>query len=249
MSFLTRSSLAIACAALAASVAHAHTTFETPTLKENTRILNNVAIGHACGEGTRVIGTSVVFPDGRDSTIIADGKVYDGPLSDFVSNWGPNIQPLYSRAAFNEVDEKKGPTGNVVGFWAGGGPGMPDHMVAYVPFRVNATLIAPESCAVSVRFYAAIVDVCRITGVDQLHEPGVAEFWTPSDLGTVYDSETGGHGGHDNSAPLTILRDLDANPLSAACGDGFTVEVRPSAQQLERDMPIFYQGLQIWPAL
>lgn len=228
---------------LGVGVAQAHTAFETSTLKENTRILNNVAIGHACGAGTRVIGTSVVFPDGNDSLIVADGAAYAGPLTDFVSNWGPNIQPLYTRAAFNEVDEKNGPTGNVVGLWAGGGPGMPNHMLAYVPFRVNATLIAPESCAASVRFHAAIVDVCSITTMDRLHEPGVAEFWTSGNLGTAYDNQ----GGEDASALLTITRDLDANPLPSDCGAGYRVDVHPSAAQIERDMPIHYQGLQLWP--
>src|SRR5690606_41042219 len=98
----------------------------------------------------------------------------DGALTDFVENWGPNIQPLYSRAVFNEMDEKQDAVGNVVGFWAGGGPGMPSNLIAYVPFRVNATLINSDSCAVSVRFRAAIVDVCQITDAAGLHQEGVA---------------------------------------------------------------------------
>ncbi|MDY6983676.1 MAG: hypothetical protein SV422_11355, partial [Pseudomonadota bacterium] len=142
----------------------AHTTLETSSLSEGVRVVNNVQIGHACGAGTSVLGSSVVFPDGVDSTIVAGGAPYDGPLSDFVTNWGPNIQPLVSRAVFNNVDEKQGPNGNVVGFWAGGGAGIPNHMVGYLPFRVNATNINPQSCAVSVRFLVNIVDVCTITG-------------------------------------------------------------------------------------
>jgi hypothetical protein len=222
--------------------AAAHTTLETPTVPENTRMLNHEVIGHGCGTGSRVLGTSVVFPDGGDSSILAGGAPYDGPLTDFVSNWGPNIQPLYDHSVFNEVDEKNGPTGNVVGFWAGGGAGMPHHMIAYVPFRLNATLIEPASCATSVRFRIAIVDVCKITDAAGLHDEGAAEFWTSNTLGTLYDNA-----GSDSSASLTITRNLETNPLPASCGDGYTVEVRPSAAQLERDMPIWYQGVQLWP--
>lgn len=226
------------------ALAVAHTTLETGSMSEGIRVVNNVQIGHACGAGTSVLGSSVVFPDGVDSTILAGGAPYDGPLSDFVTNWGPNIQPLVSRAVFNNVDEKQGSNGNVVGFWAGGGPGIPDHMVGYVPFRVNATNINPQSCAVSVRFLVNIVDVCAITSAAQLHDPGVAEFWTHNDLGTIYDRQSTSD---DGVARLTITRNLEDNPLPPNCGAGFTVDVEATKEQLERDMPIRVQGVQVWP--
>ncbi|MES3007269.1 MAG: hypothetical protein V4751_05810 [Pseudomonadota bacterium] len=228
-------------------VALAHTTLETSTMSEGVRVVNNVQIGHACSASKRVIATSVVFPDGVDSIITAGGQAHTGPLTDFVSNWGPNIQPLFTRAAFDEVDEKNGPTGNVVGLWAGGGPGMPNHMVAYVPFRVNATNIVPTSCATSVRFTVNIVDICNITKTADLHVEGPdgpsAEFWTQAGLGTPYDAPTAG------AASLTITRNQATNPLPTSCGTGVAVTVSPSATQLIRDMPIKYKGMQVWPAL
>lgn len=226
------------------AAAYAHTTLETSSMSEGVRVLNNLQIGHACGPGTSVLGSSVVFPDGSDSTILVNGAPYNGPLTDFVSNWAPNIQPLVSREVFNTVDEKNGPSGNVVGFWAGGGLGIPNHMVGYVPFRVNATNINPASCAVSVRFYVNIVDVCSITPVAQLHDAGVAEFWTHNNLGTVYDRKSASD---DGVARLTITRNTASNPLPASCGAGSTVEVKASAAQLVRDMPIKVQGVQVWP--
>jgi len=76
-----------------------------------------------------------------------------------------------------------------------------------------------------------------------LHEPGVAEFWTSNKLKTVYDNPT-----TDDSARLTITRNLTTNPLPSSCGGtGTAVEVRISPTQLERDMPIKYNGVQIWP--
>jgi hypothetical protein len=223
--------------------AQAHTTLETSTMSEGVRVLNNVQIGHACGEGKSVIGTSVVFPDGVDSSILVNSAAYTGPLTDFITNWGPNIQPLVSRAVFDYVDEKNGPTGNVVGLWAGGGPGVANHMVAYVPFRVNATAINPLSCASSVRFFVQIVDVCEITPAAQLHNEGVAHFWTQNTLKTIYDSADA-----DNSAKLTITRNLTTNPLPASCGGvGTAVDVKLSPAQMQRDMPIKIKGVQVWP--
>lgn len=224
----------------------AHTTFETASMSEGVRVVNNVQIGHACGATKKVIATSVVFPDGISSTITSGGQAYSGPLTDFVTAWGPNIQPLYSRAVFDEVKEKNGPTGNVVGFWAGGGPGMPNDMVAYVPFRVNATSIKPTSCAISVRFRANIVDICELATTSNLHLDNgsgpSAEFWTLPGLGTPYDSAT------DNAASLTITRNLTTNPLPTACGAGVAVVVAPSAAQILRDQPIQLNGVQVWPA-
>lgn len=229
---------------LCALPALAHTTLETSMVMEGTRVLNNLQIGHACGAGTNVYGTSVVVPDGSDSTILVDGSAWPGPLSDFVTNWGPNIQPLFDRTVFNTVDEKPGANGNVVGFWAGGGPGMPDRMVGYIPFRVNPTNINPQSCATSVRFYVNIVDVCALTDAAGLHADGVAEFWTHNDLGTVYDRQSPLD---DGPARLTITRNTATNPLPASCVAGTTVDVKVSRTQLERDMPIRYQGVQVWP--
>jgi hypothetical protein len=224
----------------------AHTTFETSTMSEGVRVLNNVQIGHACGATKKVIATSVVFPDGVTSTITVGGQAYTGPLTDFVTAWGPNIQPLFSRAVFDEVKEKNGPTGNVVGFWAGGGPGMPNDMVAYVPFRVNATAIKPTSCATSVRFRVSIADICEIATAANMHLDNgsgpSAEFWTVAGLGTVYDAPT------TAAANLTITRNLTTNPLPTACGSGQAVEVTASKAQIERDMPIIYNGVQVWPA-
>lgn len=239
---LHSSLMALTAAFVLAAPALAHTTLETPTMSEGVRVLNNVQIGHACGTGTRVIGTSVVFPDGKDSTLLVGGQPYNGVLTDILANWGPNIQPLLNRAVFDMVDEKNDPSGNVVGFWGGGGPGMPDHMVAYVPFRVNATTFSASSCATSVKFRVNIVDVCRLTDAGHLHDVGVAHFWTHNTLKTIYDASA------DDAASLTITRNLSTNPLPAACnGTGLNVEVRPSAAQLNRDLPIRIDGKQIWP--
>jgi len=236
----TQCVLAIAVLAGTTQIASAHTRLETATVNENTRITNNVVIGHGCGENN-VIGMSVVFPDGVDSTITVDGAAHAGPLTDFVQNWGNQMQLLYSRAVFDFQDEKNDSNGNVVGFWVGGGNSLPHHLNAATPFRSGAVVIEPTSCAKSVKFYISIANVCKITGVDQFSAEGVVDLWTHNNLGTPYDrvSTT-----DDGPASLIITR---TSALPSSCGTGVAVEVKPSAAQINRDMPIKVDGTQVWP--
>jgi len=231
--------LAIAILASTAQTASAHTRLETATVNENTRITNNVIIGHGCGENN-VIGTSVVFPDGADSTITVDGNPHAGALTDFVQNWGNLMQQNYSRALFSFQDEKTDSKGNVVGFWAGGGNSLPHHLNGYVPFRAGAVVIEPTSCAKSVKFYISIADICEITDTAGFNDNTV-NLWTHNALGTAYDRKSTTD---DGPAPFTITR---TSALPASCGAGVTVEVKPSAAQINRDMPIKIDGSQVWP--
>lgn len=236
--------VAIAAAVLAglSTAANAHTRFEISSAEEGTRVYSNVVISHGCGEKD-VIGMSLVTPDGKDSSITVDGIVQEGGLLDYVSNWGPNLQAIFSTATFDSMAAKEDSLGNDVGFWAGGS-NLPHHLVGMLPFRVNATNIVAESCAVSVKFFISIIDVCEVTDAAGLNDDGVAGLWTHNNLGTVFDRISEADNG---PAAFTITRDLESNPLPASCGTGVEVEVRPSADQINRDMPIIVDGVQAWP--
>ena len=230
--------LAISIVGMAAAIggvnAWAHTTLELPSVPEGARSSNNIIIGHGCGE-RNVIGTSVVFPDGVDSTITVDGQPHTGALTDF-TDWGNSIQKNYSRAIFSFEDEKT-VNSNVVGFWAGGGNSLPHHLNGYIPFRVGSVTIKPDSCATSVKFHVSVVDICEITATSGFNDDTVNK-WTLAGLGTPYDST------EDGAASLTITR---TSVLPESCGTGSAVEVKPSAAQLNRDMPIKLDGVQVWP--
>lgn len=229
--------------------AAAHTRLNIPTATEGQRAINHVVIGHSCGDTTTTIGTSVVFPDGVGSTILMDGAAHNGPITDYLTNYGNNAAMFFDRSAFDYMDEKT-VNGNVVGFWAGGGPGMPANLAVAVPFRLTAASIEPTSCATSVKVYISIVDICQITGVDGFGE-GTVELWTHAGLGTPYDRDL--HfdvpaGTDPGPASFTINRDLTNNPLPESCnGTGVAVELKPSAAQINRDMPIKFNGQQVWP--
>jgi len=115
LKFITVSIIA-ATGAVIGHNAFAHTVLEVPAIVEGVRTSNNVIIGHGCGERD-AIGTSVVFPDGVDSTITVDGQPHAGALTDFVQNWTNMNQKVYSKSVFSFQDEKLDPSGeNVVGF-------------------------------------------------------------------------------------------------------------------------------------
>ncbi len=146
------------------------------------------------------------------------------------------------------MDEKTDSNGNVTGFWAGGGPGSPGHLTVATPFRLTAPSIEPTSCAASVIIQISIADICQVTSAEQFAggaADGVAKLWTHNNLGTPYDRDSEAD---DGPAPFMITRDLTNNPLPESCGDGFAVEVLPSAEQINRDMPIIIDGQQVWPS-
>lgn len=227
----------------------AHTRLNVPTMTEGTRAINEMIIGDNCAEGSttrHIIGTSVVFPDGVDSTVLVDGQAHSGQLTDFLTNYGNNIQLFFSRAVFEYMDEKVDSNGNVTGFWAGGGPGVPGHLTVTTPFRLTAASIEPTSCAASVKLTISVADICQITTAEQMggDDDGNVKLWTHNNLGTIFDRV----GEVDNGpATFTIARDLTNNPLPESCGNGVAVEVRPSAAQINRDMPIKFNNQQVWP--
>lgn len=237
--------------------ASAHTTLQTPAIPEGTRVFNAVLIEHGCDDpatgatSTPVFGESVVFPDGVDSAITTQPagsgtpKPYAGKLSDFVQNWANANHKIQSRDVFTLEGVKYDPLGNIIGFWGGGGslPGV--GYIGLNPFVTDPVLIQPASCAASVTFVLGIADVCKLTNVAGFNTETV-NLWTPA-VGSSYDGTPDTNDGYDSPASLKITRNLAANPLPAACGAGLDVKVTPSAAQLNRDMPVWYNGKQAWP--
>jgi hypothetical protein len=232
----------------------ADTRLQIPVIPENTQVYNNLVIIHGCDDpvngGTRtpVFGQSVVFPDGKDSIITADGADSKQPLSDFIENWGNYNKKIQSNDVFPLEDEKTDQLGNVVGFWGGNGklPGV--NYVGLNPFVTDAVPIVSTSCAKSVTFELVIADVCKMTSLSGFNTETV-NVWTPVIAGSNYNGTPETNDGYDSPATLTVTRNLAANPLPASCGPGVDVVVKPSASQINRDMPVVINGKQEWPLL
>ena len=224
--------------------AFAHTVIDPPQVTEGKQSNNHTVITHGCGDAA-VIGQSVVIPDGISSTIAANGNPYNGPLTDFLQNWGNVITFVQDRSVFSEQDRKTDAIGNTTGFWFGGGRTVASYARGHIPFVTGAVLFVPESCAKVVRFAFAVADICKITGINNMTEEGSVNFWTPA-VGSVYDGTPGGHA-YDFPVFFTVNRNLETNPLPESCGAGLQVTVKPSAAQVDRDMPIIFNGEQVWP--
>lgn len=225
---------------------YAHTRLQTNTLDENTRSYNAVVIGHGCDDGRAVIGTSVIFPDGVDSVLedITDPKspkALNQPLSEVVKNWGGLLSVVKTKETFDYQGIKRDANEKIIGFWAGGGEGLPDGgWLGLVPFRINGVQFSENSCAKSVTFVVPIADICQITPASGFSNATV-NLWTPS-VGSNFDGP--GLDGFNSPATLKINR---KSALPASCGVGVDVKVTPSAAQINRDLPIKIGNQQIWP--
>lgn len=253
-----------------AQAVFAHTRLQTPIILEGTRVYNNEAIVHGChniaknDNSTPVIGTSVVFPDlsatvtsipvGSASTVAG---VPAGIVTDWVTGIGEGYsKKVYSTDIFSVEYQKNSPSGNPVGYASAGGNILPGvNYTALIPFKTDAIGIQPASCANSVTFVLAIADVCAVTNFGGFNDQTV-NLWTPA-VGSNYDGP--GLHGFNSPATLKVVRNttgtpatltsaaVAANPLPAACGKGLDITVTPTAVQINRDMPVIYNGQQIWP--
>lgn len=233
--------------------AFAHTRLKTPEVQENAAQhgsdYNAVVVGHGCTNpatgavDATVLGTVIVFPDGKDSIITVDGVPHAGSLTDFVTNWGNPVTKIQDRSIFDNEEYIKDSLGNKLGFWTGGGSGLKGGFRAVIPFTTAGVIINEASCAKSVTFVPGIADICQITNVAGINEE-TANVWAPA-VGSVYDGLPDRHG-YDSPATLKVNR--SATPLPESCGAGVDVIVKPSSNQLDRDLRINVGGKQIWPA-
>lgn len=259
---LAAGSLATVAIFSASQSLFAHTRLQTPVILEGTRVYNSVVIGHGChnpathNNSTPVIGTSVVFPD---ATATVSGTGADGTsVTDWLEGAGEGYsKKVYDTSLFPAEGQKTNALGNVVGFWAGGGNGLPGvNYVGTVPFRTDAIRIKSSSCAKSVTFVIPIADVCQVTNTSGFSDETV-NLWTPA-VGSQYDGS--GLHAYDSPATLKVVRNtaglsatpisaaVEANPLPAECGTGIDVTITPTAEQINRDLPAIQQnGVQVWP--
>jgi hypothetical protein len=223
----------------------AHNSFTSSVVVEGTRVYNNMVIGKGCGHESPklpVIATSMVFPDGTDSTVKIGGEVQQGAVVDDYIDWGGKISHIPSKDIFQKQAVNFGRGGlegnNVVGSHSWGGKLPGDGAVGLVPFRVNSAFIKEESCATSVKFRVAVADICKLVKEKNLNEENV-NLWIPA-VGSKFDGDPATHA-YDGAVDYIITRDT---ALPDSCGgQGVEVVVEPSADQINHDLPI----PRVWP--
>lgn len=252
-------SASVASAVLLMAASHnvySHTRLSVPTAKESSSAHGTtttaVNITHGCGDNP-VIGNIMFLPDTQDATVhTAETDAFttfdtvDGDNAlNYIAN-PPFIRLIKSNDVFSVSDLILDPLNNPIGFWAAGGSLPAKNWVGSLPMRITAVAIKPESCATSVTFVVSVANVCNVTPMAAINsanpdDPNV-DFWTAPGVGSPYDAP-------DWTYPATykVERDLETNPLPESCGNGVAVRIVPSAAQMNRDMPVKFEGQQVWP--
>ncbi|WP_090632946.1 hypothetical protein [Nitrosomonas marina] len=255
-SLLTASIASTALLAVASQNALAHTRLTVTSTVESSSSHGTsqtaINIPHGCGDNS-VIGNVFFLPDTNTAPLVQTStdnfQTFETPEGANALNYivnPPFIRLIKSRDVFEMQDLINDPLGNPLGFWAAGGELPPSNWVAQLPFKITAVAIQPDSCANKVVLVPAIANVCNLTTMAEIDSsdsdnPNV-DFWTAPDVGSSFDAPSWSY-----PATYTIERDLENNPLPESCGEGLAVRIIPSAEQVNRDMPVKIDGQQVWP--
>lgn len=236
--------------------ANAHTRLTVSSAMESSarhgRTSTEVNIPHGCGDNA-VIGNVLFLPDAgalmqKSTDDFETFEAQEGDMLDFLTK-PPTMRLVVSNHLFTmSALIMDGEGTNPIGFWAAGGGSIPaSNHIGRLPMTISAMGIQPESCATKVRIVPAIANICNVTGMDGIDSsdatnPNV-DFWTAPDAGSKFDAP-----GWNFPARYDLMRDLENNPLPESCGEGFAVRIYPSAEQVNRDMPVSIDGTQVWPA-
>ena len=208
--------------------AQAHTTIQNQATEGQTTY-NNVVIGHGCtaADGSRlpVIAQSVLFPTVRPVYAVT-GTMAGNPAVVSVASLANIPQLIQNRDVFSRQKEKLNAAGQVIGFEGSEGALDPT-LHGLVPFRTAGITFPADSCAVKLVVRVAIADICQKNGAKNL--------WIPALTAKYADPAVDGIG---SPASLTFNRDLAKNPLSAACGAGYTFTVTPSAEDVDANLKL-----------
>jgi hypothetical protein len=247
----------ISACAFASPQILAHSSFQFATGEEGVKVYNNIVVGHGCDNkdsakaSVPVIANSMVLANGQDSTILIDGTINNlAKASDYLTNWPSSLVKnipstdtfkkqdaiLYSADGYKFTSYGKEVYFSVIGKTSLDGSIPGSFNTGLIPFFMTAPGIVTGSgnCAKTVIIEGAIADICKFTNTKGL-APHTANIWMPKGTGSKFDIFE--LHGLDSPAKFTVTR-KSTNPLDASCGAGQVITIRPSAAQLNKDLPI-----------
>lgn len=204
-------------------------------------VVNDFAIAHGCN-GTSVIATSMLFPNGYDMVIEdQDGNMIDqemlfnelevynnlimGPKPVQVATWKDikvltdDTKEYYNHGLRNE---------DVRAFQYSGGK-LPDYMVGMLPWRASFAAVKEGSCVKEIQIRIPIVNYCERNP----HSPARIDAWIGRLTPLFNDPEVVSVGFWPT---LTILNtSFEANDT---CGQGIVYKVSPTDEEIDRFLPI-----------
>ena len=236
--------------------AFAHTTVvkkNTPTgfaerseIEGSSGIVNAFSISHGCAAPDSQIikpvkSQSIVFPNGADSLSQRSDNGEFVILADhIVGNAIMSAKPIQDYNVFKTIAVTEGSvpaynshglkTRDVRAFRFRNGRLQTD-LVGIIPFRASFPSFRPESCAQSLKIQIAIANYCtRSQTLDNR-----ADVWIGELTGKFNDADVVSVGFWPS---MSVLRDLENNPLPGHCQDGFEIVVTPSSSAIDRYLPL-----------
>ena len=237
----------------------AHSTLEISEIPEGggtyTKYYNNIVVGHGCGVNP-IIASSFVFPDDTGE-VWANGALTGTILSDISTSGSPTITRVPSRDvfAFGQVNLGDPTLTNPVGSqsWydssisAGTTPQNGNGLAAkytagLIPFAAGKVNINPTSCAKSITFEVAIIDICSVTSLEAAVGGTTVNGWLPTTTPEAWITAL--HKVNDYAPATYKVTRLKTNKMPKkdlsgnACKGGIDYKVKPTTTQLTRDLPI-----------
>lgn len=246
-----------------ASEAIAHTTVlkkNTPDdwgvrneLEGSSGSISALTIPHGCSSPDGTLGPSpvraqaVVWPNGHDA--IAINQTTGDPVDlaeEIDGNAVTSPKPVQDRNIFGSIKVQTGPVPtffshgernkDVRAFHYNYGKLHVD-LLGIMPYRASYPHFKETSCAIGMRVNIAIANYCT----RHLSNDNRADIWIGRLTDKFNDPDVVSVGFWPH---VIVVRDLENNPISESCGDGYTLEVSPSDESIDEFLPISRH----WPA-
>ena len=210
-------------------------------------VLNHIRISHGCNDKL-VKAMAVVFPNGVDSVATDKSNGVAEDLQEHITGASIAVKPVQDNDVFEKIHVQTGPINNVGGGGSSSGiraihytKGKLEHdNIGHIPFDAAFPSFNANSCVGSLQVNIAIANYCtRSPKKDNRADIWIGQL-TPKfdDPAVVVQSPPGFW------PQLTVVRDLENNPLPANCpAGGIHLAVTPASHEIDTYLPI--QGF--WP--
>lgn len=221
-------------------------------LEGSSGVINHFSISHGCAApdsstSHAVSAQAAVFPNGTGSIATKSGTGDPVALTDHINgNAIMGIKAVQDKNIFTSIRTLKGPvpayrnhglkkTDTRALHYSDGY--LQTDLLGLVPFRASFPSFKSDSCATALTIRFAIANYC----LSDRHNDARADIWIGHTTAAFNDPDVVSTGFWPR---LKVLRDLQSNPLPAACNDGFEINVQPSPKAIDKYLPI--PGY--WPA-
>ena len=251
MIYLTGLSLVLSMNGINDVWANPHTTIlkKNNPVKYNSRdeiegsggVLNHIRISHGCNDKT-VKAMGVVFPNGLDSVTTDKSNGEEVDLEAHITGAPITVKPVQDDDVFEKIRVQEGSILNVGNGSSFGiraihyKDGKLHHSnIGHIPFDAAFPSFKNNSCVGALQVNIAIANYCT----HSKKKDNRADIWI-GHLTPKFDDPTVVVQSPPGFWPqLTIVRDLENNPLPANCPDGgIHLAVTPASHEIDHYLPI-----------